>query len=360
MIHSSPFTQFRDPDALAQALAEPSRRAILENLRLGQKSVGELVTATGLKQPNVSNHLARMRDQGIVRAERLGRHVYYSIALPVAELLLRLHETIADPLSSSSEAIESRLIGAENLSPLVSPGPVSDPVRTDAAPTIEAWRQAFFRSILAGHEDRANALVNDMLAHRIDLEAIYLQVFAWAMNRVGELYTQGVTDEAHEHLASAITERMMGRVAQFYTPVARKSYRALFGGVAGNWHTLGLRMLSDGLRAQGWDTLFLGANVPTTSFVTMATTMRPDLVVVSCVLEEQVEELKLLLHQLQTARQEIEGLHYRIVAGGYFLNDNPQVLSQLHIDFNSPTLHDFLATVNHLYPVTDSPKKKLA
>ncbi len=349
-MHSSPFTKFRDPDALAQALAEPSRRAILENLRLGQKSVGELVTATALKQPNVSNHLARMRDQGIVRAERLGRHVYYSIALPVAELLLRLHETTADPLSS--EAIESPS-GAESVSPLISPGLV----RTDATPTLEAWRQAFFRSILAGHEDRANALVNDMLAHRIDLEAIYFHVFAWAINHVGDLYMQGVTDEAHEHLASAITERMMGRVAQFYTPVARKSYRALFGGVAGNWHTLGLRMLSDGLRAQGWDTLFLGANVPTASFLAMAKTMRPDLVVVACALEEQLEELKLLLHQLHTARQELEGLHYRIVAGGYFLNSSPHVVSQLPIDFSSLTMHDFLTTVNHLYPVTDPSQK---
>ena len=351
--------QHRDPDALSQALAEPSRRAILENLRLGQKSVGELVAATALKQPNVSNHLARMREQGIVRSERLGRHVYYSIALPVAELLLRLHETTADPLTHSAawESRPSPRNGPEVVPPTGSSGLVPDPVRTNAEPTLDAWRQAFFRSILAGHEDRANALVNDLLAHRIDLETIYIEVFGWAMHRVGDLYEQGITDEAHEHLASAITERMMGRVAQFYTPVVRRAYRALFGGVAGNWHTIGLRMLSDGLRTQGWDTLFLGANVPTDSFLAMAATMKPDLVVVSCALEEQLEALEVLLQQLQTARQEGDGLHYRIAAGGYFLNNNPQVVSRLPIDFNASTLHDFLTTVNHLYPDSDPPKK---
>ena len=349
----------RDPDALSQALAEPSRRAILENLRLGQKSVSELVEATALKQPNVSNHLARMREQGIVRSERLGRNVFYSIALPVAELLLRLHETTADPLLSaeSDETSTASKAGSDGVRGPVSRGLVPDPIRTDAEPTVDAWRQAYFRSILAGQEDRANAIVNDLLAHRMDLETIYLGIFEWAMNRVGDLYLQGITDEAHEHLASAITERMMGRVAQYYTPIVRRPYKALLGGVAGNWHTLGLRMLSDGLRTQGWETLFLGANVPTASFLSMATSVRPDLVVVSCMLEEQLPELKLLLHQLQTARQELDGVQYRIVAGGYFLNHAPDVVRDLPIDFSSPALHDFLATVDQFYPASDALKK---
>jgi methanogenic corrinoid protein MtbC1/DNA-binding transcriptional ArsR family regulator len=351
--------QHRDPDALSQALAEPSRRAILENLRLGQKSVGELVAATALKQPNVSNHLARMRQQGIVRSERLGRHVYYSIALPVAELLLRLHETTSNPLTphENTDSLLSSTAGSGALLSSTPAGQVPNLVRMQDAPTVEAWRQAYLRSILTGQEDRANALVNDLLAHRTDLETIYFGVFEWAINRIGELFVQGVTDEAHEHLASAITERMMGRVAQYYTPIVRRPYRAVLGGVAGNWHTLGLRMLSDALRGQGWDTLFLGANVPTASFLAMATTAKADLVVVSCALEEQLDELKLLLRLLQSARQDTEEVHYRIVAGGFFLNHNPQVAADLSLDFSAPMLHEFIATVNALYPDFGHPKK---
>ena len=85
-----------DPDVLSQALAEPSRRALLENLRYGQKTVTQLVVATSLKQPNVSNHLAKMKQQGIVRAERIGRQVYYSLSAPFADVLMRMHEIAAD------------------------------------------------------------------------------------------------------------------------------------------------------------------------------------------------------------------------------------------------------------------------
>lgn len=349
----------RNPDALSQALAEPSRRAILENLRLGQKSVGELVAATALKQPNVSNHLSRMRLQGIVRSERLGRHVYYSIALPVAELLLRLHETRANPLAAreSVPPVVSALLTAAGSPPQTTSAPACASEGPNAEPTVEAWRQAFFHAVLAGQEDRANALVNDLLAHRVAMETIYLDVFEWAMHRIGELYEQGDTDEAHEHMASAMTERLMGRVAQFYTPIARMPYRALLGSVAGNRHALGLRMLADGLRTQGWDTLFLGADVPTASFVTMAMERRPDLIVVSCMLEENLEELKLLLHALHAAREEQADLHYRIAAGGRYLNHNPRIIGELPLDFSAATLRDFLVAVDRFYPAVNPPQK---
>jgi len=351
--------QYRDPDALSQALAEPSRRAILENLRLGQKSVGELVEATELKQPNVSNHLARMRHQDIVRSERVGRHVYYSIALPVAELLLRLHETVEDPLAAFSvkETTHSSQCAYGAVAHEKGRGLPAEPRHAADEPTLEAWQQAFFQTILAGQEDRANAIVNDLLAHRVDIETIYLGVFEWAIRRIGELYVQGETDEAHEHMATEITERMMGRVALYYTPIATKPYRALLGGVAGNWHTLGIRMLSDGLRTQGWETLFLGANVPTPAFLTMAITERPDLVVISCMQEENWEELKRLLDQLHRTRQTQSELHYLLAAGGRYLNQNPQRINEIPIDFSAATLHDFLAAVAQVYPAISPPKK---
>lgn len=63
---------------LFRGLADPSRLAILEALRSGEKSVTEVVAATGLSQPNASGHLACLRDCGLVIARQEGRFVYYS------------------------------------------------------------------------------------------------------------------------------------------------------------------------------------------------------------------------------------------------------------------------------------------
>jgi DNA-binding transcriptional ArsR family regulator len=64
---------------VAQAMAEPVRLAILERLLDGPATVADLVVRTGATQPNVSNHLAVLREADLVRAERKGRTAVYRL-----------------------------------------------------------------------------------------------------------------------------------------------------------------------------------------------------------------------------------------------------------------------------------------
>ena len=59
------------------AVAEPRRRAILELLASGERSVGDLVLRLRLEQPSVSKHLGVLRRVGLVRARRHGRQILY-------------------------------------------------------------------------------------------------------------------------------------------------------------------------------------------------------------------------------------------------------------------------------------------
>jgi DNA-binding transcriptional ArsR family regulator len=69
-------------------LVDPSRLSCLLALRERPRTVREILAATDLSQPNVSNHLSRLRDSSLVRAERSGRFVAYGVAdLEVEELL---------------------------------------------------------------------------------------------------------------------------------------------------------------------------------------------------------------------------------------------------------------------------------
>jgi DNA-binding transcriptional ArsR family regulator len=82
---------------LFRGLADPTRLVILEALSDGPLRVGDLVAATGLSQPNVSNHLACLKDCGLVGSERQGRNVYYSTSDPRVNALLALaRELLAD------------------------------------------------------------------------------------------------------------------------------------------------------------------------------------------------------------------------------------------------------------------------
>jgi DNA-binding transcriptional ArsR family regulator len=59
------------------AVAEPRRREILNYLALQERSVGDIVSGLRLEQPSVSKHLRVLRDVGLVRVRRHGRHMFY-------------------------------------------------------------------------------------------------------------------------------------------------------------------------------------------------------------------------------------------------------------------------------------------
>jgi len=71
-----------------RAIAHELRLSVLCHLLSGSKCVAELMAATGASQSNLSQHLSKMRLMGILKNEKRGQQVYYSIANPAfAELV---------------------------------------------------------------------------------------------------------------------------------------------------------------------------------------------------------------------------------------------------------------------------------
>ena len=88
---------------LFRGLADPTRLSILVALVAGERRVVDLVREIGSSQPNVSGHLACLKDCGLVTARPEGRQVFYRIALPEVYDMLRAGETV---LAATGYAIE--------------------------------------------------------------------------------------------------------------------------------------------------------------------------------------------------------------------------------------------------------------
>ncbi|MGR3435443.1 MAG: ArsR/SmtB family transcription factor [Shimia sp.] len=73
---------------LFRGLGDPRRLAILTALDPAPRTVGEIVAATGLTQPNASNHLRCLSECGLVLREAKGRHALYHLADPRVPALL--------------------------------------------------------------------------------------------------------------------------------------------------------------------------------------------------------------------------------------------------------------------------------
>jgi DNA-binding transcriptional ArsR family regulator len=67
---------------ICKTLSNPIRLEILSKLRDGKKSVNEIATLTGVRQATISQHLAILRQRGVVSTRREGVNVYYDVANP--------------------------------------------------------------------------------------------------------------------------------------------------------------------------------------------------------------------------------------------------------------------------------------
>lgn len=81
--------------ALMRALSHEARLRVLCELTGGEKSVGDLVHTSGLSQSALSQHLARLREDGFVATRREAQTIYYSVGdtkvLRVVKLLYELY-----------------------------------------------------------------------------------------------------------------------------------------------------------------------------------------------------------------------------------------------------------------------------
>jgi DNA-binding transcriptional ArsR family regulator len=87
-----------------QALGHPTRVAIVEFLNSREMSVGQLCEKLGVEQSNASQHLAVLRNKGVVQTRKDGNLIYYSLRDPAFGQVLQILRTFF--LAHLTEALE--------------------------------------------------------------------------------------------------------------------------------------------------------------------------------------------------------------------------------------------------------------
>ena len=75
-------------NSVFEALAHPTRRAILEMLKSGSKSAGEIAEAFHVSKPTMSGHFAKLKEAGLIQADQRGTTILYSLNLSMLEEVL--------------------------------------------------------------------------------------------------------------------------------------------------------------------------------------------------------------------------------------------------------------------------------
>ena len=90
--------------SICQTLANPKRLEVIDRLRDGEHSVTELAEAMKISQANLSQHLAVMRQKGIVATRREGLNVYYRLSnLKIIKACDLMRQVLLEHLEAGAE-----------------------------------------------------------------------------------------------------------------------------------------------------------------------------------------------------------------------------------------------------------------
>ena len=98
---------------ICKVLSNPKRLQILHELRDGERTVGELATSLGIRQANVSQHLALMRLRNMVIERRVGNTVFYRISdKRINNACDIMQSVLLDQASADSKLVRSVMVSS--------------------------------------------------------------------------------------------------------------------------------------------------------------------------------------------------------------------------------------------------------
>ena len=195
-------------------------------------------------------------------ARRLGVHymtVYRYVRTGRLPARRAGQEWLVDPgdLDRVHPAEPSRPAGPDD------PPEADRPARRDRVPLLRD-------RMMAGDEAGAWRIVEDALASGQSAAEIHLDLLVPVLRSVGDGWAEGAVSVAAEHRASAVAQRIIGRLGPQFARRGRKRGTVIIGGPAGDQHSLPGAIIADLLRGQGFDVIDLGANTPAESFAETA------------------------------------------------------------------------------------------
>jgi len=160
----------------------------------------------------------------------------------------------------------------------------ADPLRSSPAPqaegqTLHALREAWVGACAAFDEPRAEQVLTEAFA-RYPPERVCLDLLSAGIAQIGQAWYQNRATVQQEHFASALATRRVESLILAAPPPTRRG-RILTVCPPGEQHTFGMLVLTYLLRRHGWETIYLGANVPLTHLGEAIRTTRPSLIVSS-------------------------------------------------------------------------------
>lgn len=196
---------------------------------------------------------------------------------------------------------------------------------------LDRMAGSYLNALLSGDRLSASQLILDAVERGTPIQDIYLQVFQRVQYDIGRLWQTNQISVAQEHYCTAATQLIISQLYPRIFTTERNGHSLVVTCVGGELHEIGARMVADFFEMAGWDTYFLGANMPTTGILSMLEQYHARLLAISATMTFHVPLVRELVAETRKS-----GLNVRIIVGGYPFNVAPHLWENVGADGYAP------------------------
>jgi MerR family transcriptional regulator, light-induced transcriptional regulator len=271
--------------------------------------------------------------------------LFASISLPPDVLpvgLQIMREVLCERLSPGGAAAACAVLDA-GLRHLPSAPTALPSLIPDTAPLADL-AGAYLDALLRGDRSVASSLVLGAVDAGADVKDAYLRVFQPVQLELGRLWQTNRISVAQEHFCTAVTQLVMSQLYPRIFTTQRNGRRLVATCVSGELHEIGMRMVADFFELDGWDTYYLGANMPTESVVRAVCERGADVLAISATMTFHVSAVAEMLAEVR--RCAADGL--KVLVGGYPFNLSSRLWRQVGADGYAPDALGAVEAANRL------------
>ena len=175
--------------------------------------------------------------------------------------------------------------------------------------------QNYLDSLLKGKRENALSLILNEVKAGVPVKEMYIQVFQPVQYEIGRLWQTNKISVAQEHYCTGATQLVMSQLYPYLFTGEKKNRKMVMTCVPGELHEMGARMVTDFFEMNGWDTYYLGANMPIESVVKYIIETQPQCLAISATMTFHVSAVEELIRLIRLSPDVPSDL--KIMVGGY-------------------------------------------
>lgn len=188
----------------------------------------------------------------------------------------------------------------------------------------------FLQHLLDMNIDKAYEHILNKMDSGLSLKEVYLQILQPTLYQVGDLWQQRIITVAKEHYITAAIQHIIGKLYGILFSRKQQNRFSMTAVCAGSeLHEIGMRMVADIFELSGWDTVFLGSNIPVSQVVAQLKEHPTDLLAISATNSSHLVDVLSLISLLK-AQPELK--HVKVIVGGRSFNEAPNLWKKMNAD----------------------------